>query len=751
MISWKLYWALGAAVLSAGVATALALVQIPAIVGILVFVGAAVAARIAAKIMLAHAEILQGTSDDDLKKILRSVTIAAAVHAVWGAVFLLRPGAWPAWLLALLVLSALEYWVARAQEYLIKRKPIVEARKAELVAAAREEAIAAEREEGTDKVTDTFTEVFIMTGHDYLTILGYTPIVAADGVAVGIICTVQMPVRKGKGTTKLTNDTDAESIAIALKQALKFDIQTHLVTIMAKPSAGVYTITVLTVDVMANVVPYVDDPTPCSISDPMFLGVQLDGTPYWVTIDKHWEDVGATRSGKTSLIHNKFAHILRAQKGRKAKLWVGGVDKLYDLVGPWLEKYWNTGERIPFDFIRNGQRDTVIMLYIALMICRGRQKVPLELRNTFDAIVVQIDEASSVLMNSKITIKVDGQERSASNLVAMIEKIGAGVKVFVHMATQSGVNNQRGDDGSAIAANTLGRTVFRSNDDAEVGRGMGLNNYKLPQPRYQGEFWFNPVDGANGGEPVHLKARYMQETDGSMKKLHDGATIAEVAWARRGMFSDLDQITERIASSIEIDGEFPYARRHRYADNALKSYVLEIPVEDIEAMYGAQSGTQPTAQEIPAAPAAVVTTVSTSTSGSTSAVKVTSAEDRTAKLVEETEAVIDALMSKAGIPIGSDAAVPARQSVGHAPPAATVTNQIEDRRTRPERIIDIVTSADRPVTTAEIHASLRDAGDAPENPQVITNALTKLVKDRQLVRPGGQLGVYALPVAEAVS
>src|SRR5690625_5999011 len=78
--------------------------------------------------------------------------------------------------------------------------------------------------------------------------------------------------------------------------------------------------TVLNYDVMAEVIPYVDDPTPTSVTTPALVGIEIDGTPRYERLDSHQRDIGSTRSGKSSLLHLKLAHLTRCED---AIVWIG--------------------------------------------------------------------------------------------------------------------------------------------------------------------------------------------------------------------------------------------------------------------------------------------------------------------------------------------------------------------------------------------------------------------------------------------
>jgi hypothetical protein len=79
------------------------------------------------------------------------------------------------------------------------------------------------------------------------------------------------------------------------------------------------------------------------------------------------------------------------------------------------------------------------------------------------------------------------------------------------------------------------------------------------------------------------------------------------------------------------------------------------------------------------------------------------------------------------------------------PGPATVVASLADHRSRPERIVEIVNSAGRPMETSEIIDALRATGDDVTNTTAVTNALSELVADKEIDRP--RKGIY-VPINE---
>ncbi|HMJ95447.1 MAG TPA: hypothetical protein VK486_06320, partial [Thermoleophilaceae bacterium] len=213
--------------------------------------------------------------------------------------------------------------------------------------------------------------------------------------------------------------------------------------------------------------------------------------------------------------------------------------------------------------------------------------------------------------------------------------------------------------------------VFRSKDPAELGRTLG--DYQLRPARHAGEFW---LDAGEGDDPVRVKGEYVQEVDPARERLHAGATILDIARARIGMGTTLDD------GSASILGD-AYEDRHVRADDELLAYLTdEEVIEEAPAASGQQAGRDIAKEMIAAAYVA------------------------------------------AGLPVPDD---------GASGPVASVATLAP---TRPQRIVEIVREHG-PVEFSEIVNRLRECGDAVSNVQSVTNALTKLVKDCELMRVDG--------------
>lgn len=677
-ISLRLYCVIGAAVVTCGAVGLMAAFRAPLLIGVpVLLVLAAVALSLASRIVH-YGPMFRWTTVGGRREIMRWLWVAASAHVTWGVVFLARPSWWAMWVLTLIGLGAVEYGIAKAHEYMLAEvKPHVEAERTQKVEIQQRQASEAESSQvsGPPDPTDIARRAFNRAGYGWLTILGWEPIGTGDDL-VGVAFRVAVPSKAGaKKADKTTlSGADIEDLAIAFTEELGVDLESGWVHITKERGAGRYTISVTTVDALARVYPFEDMLERASIKDPARIARQIDGQPYKAQLNQHWADVGQSRGGKTSLIHVKWAHITRC---RDAVLWVGGVEKLFDAVGPWIEPYLGTGRRPPIDWVAFGPVDTANMLAAAMSVARWRQSVPHQRRAGFKTLIVQLDEASFFLVLNKVRAAYQGRDMTPSELAAAIVKGAGSGDVWLHLASQRGTHGNWGDHGGDISANVAAQTVFTTGDQAEVGRATG--DYKLPIPTHKGEFLFKP----GTGEPVvRLKAEYIQETDPTKPRLHDGPTISDVAWARRDFDNELDPGSARAA------GEF-YANRYTSAE-AIYRYLTSTVIDMSEIRSPAYTEAYDTAA-----------------------------------------AELRAMIAAAGLDI----------TQAEPDPTPSVAD-LSRHRSRADRIVDIVSRTGGPMSKADIVAALVDGGDvkAGQDVQVVTNALTKLVGEGRLHRP--ESGVY---------
>lgn len=467
-----------------------------------------------------------------------------------------------------------------------------------------------------------------------------------------------------------------ERIAAALSDVLKTPLMRDWVEVKKSRIAGRYEVTTVFEDVMARVRPYTDPPGWTAMAEPALIGYELDGSPCYLCLDGHGMITGKQGSGKSSLMDVCRAHRTRAG----AIWWGGGVQKVYEGYAGWIDPFRDTDVRPPIDWVVNGPRDVLDMLLAAMRVIRYRQSIPMNRRDaSLPTLIVEIDEANTALSDTSVWGEWDGSKATIGSLAAMIARAGRSARVRLVVASQSGIPTEWGPQGAIIAANMNWKAVFRSGDEAEVGRALGWAAYKKTQPRFVGQCWLR-VDNE---DPKQVKTLYLHTMDPLQPKLHNGLTVADVARARSARCVELD------AGSATAAGE-AYGRRHLLVDADMQAYLtgcFTAPASD-------QGQARPV---IPQARAAY----------------------------EQALAEVAALKQSGQ----EDAADP-----------AGVTS-LTGRRTREERVMEIACAAPESMTAGEIVTALREAGDTTAEEPAVRALLSKLVTKGALSQP--DRGKYA--------
>jgi hypothetical protein len=670
IISWKLFWAILGAVLAISLAGLAVLFDLSPLVVIPVTAGAVGTAVFSARVIVHRTEMFEDIRLSAQQSIVRWIGLATAVYAVWVVAFTLKPSFWFVLLVALTAISGLVYWVARMHEYLLT-KIVKPSPKTDTKEGAR-------KMRDLDDTEKMFRAALKRIQLGWLQVLGWEPV--GGDKPFGVKFTVKKPAERKDPFTSEHADQIANSIGEVLREggAGKVELATDWVAIEKVRAAGTYEVTVVTEDVMGRIYPYVDDPTPASIRQPALAGYRLDGTPYYLSLRQHGMVVGQSTFGKSAWLNALIAYILRCPD---AVLWIAGVEKLYDLVAGWIEVYTNTGIRLPIDWIANGQEDVVKMLVGGMAGARWRQKQPMAQRR-WPTVITILDEASFALENRRVTRPYQGIERTAADMVSVQSKGAASGDFFEILASQRDTIDNFGDQGGNVLANMGYVAGFRTRDQNGLGRLM--NDYKLPMPRHKGELW---LDAGEGELAAHLKGPYIQSIDPTKPRLHDGATVADIAWARRAIEHNMDAGT---AAAVDEATGGAYSRRHTLMDDKLMQYLTQ----------GVELKPQTSAAQ------------------------------------QEGYDLVMREMAALGIASGSDGlgALPA----GESPAAGTVATMVGRKPLR-ERTVEVVQEIGGRVTREQIVNALRESGDTPDD-QVVTNALTKAVKDGLLERP--ERGVY---------
>lgn len=506
--------------------------------------------------------------------------LAPAAHAAWvaGALLVDAPGWWAATLVGL---GFAEYGVARHIEYRAANRqrrnpPAAPAPPPAIVNSPHGELVVADPQGPINGMT----QVLAAAGINHVRVVAWCP-VGPPGEVLGVKFTAKLTaaaLRKSSDNSRLSA-ASTEAIAIAVSEATGNEIGSSWVQIVKVPAAGTYEITITNSDTMTRVYPYAIDPRRVSIKDPALIGYGIDGLPHHERVCQHWLHTGGTRFGKTGLVQVIRTHVLRA---RDAVLWVGGTEKLYDSVGPWVDPYIGTGIRPPIDWIAKGAKDTLDMITAAFVLGRWRQSIPHHMRTGFKDVIVEIDEASFFLMIEKMLTDLDGESFTPSQMAAAIIKGVGSAGVWIHLVSQRGTNDQLGNEGGVINANIQVRTCFRTSDEEDVWRALG---YKIQIPQHKGEFLVRGEDG----EVVRLRAPYIQETDPNKPKVHDGANLNDVAMSLANTWTGLDEASAHALGDLYRNRPQTAEQLYRYLTGLDPDLEFGMPVTG-SAVQGGDGG-----------------------------------------------------------------------------------------------------------------------------------------------------------------
>lgn len=723
-VSWKAFWAVFGAVLTGTWAGLAALIGIPAWATIPVFAAVAWLFSVVANRVVHGSRMFHQVSHRSKRHIVHLLTGAAAAHTLWVVVFALRPTLWPVWLLVLAGVGAVEYLLAHGQQYLLTQlKPVAPSQEVVQRRAAAAQR-AAQRE--ADKTRQMFETALVDAR------LGWVKVKSWKSVGVekpgdkpyGAEFLLQVPsaravaqTDKGAAASAALGPQHAEPLAIALANVLsdasiaqgggEVELHSDWVTFTKLPQAGAYSVTVVNEDVMDRTFAYVDDQDWTTMATPAVFGKEMNGRIFKQPLAGHSRAIGGSRWGKSSQFHVEVAHCTKAD----AVVWVGGVEKLYDLVAGWIESYRGKGMRPPIDWIANGQLDTLRMVVAAMNVARWRQRQPMHKRVGWPYLIVFLDEVSFFADNRRVTIKYQGQDVNAGQILATCMKGAASANVLFKMASQRSTNDQFGDKGGEVNTNWMYSSVFHSADEAEVGRVMGNAYYKLENPAHRGECWLRSAE--TQGQPRRMKVPYIQSVDPTQPLLHSGPTLADVAWARRLFERELDAGSQRAA------GEH-YERRHTMVDDEMMRYLTGDYVDLSELGEDEDAG------------------------GMTNAAQ--AGYDFARASIEAMYAAQGALPS-GGPATDSDGAEGSGAGVAVAAPPAerepAAAHRVLDfnqHRSLADRVAAIIRQAEGPVTKEAITTALTDAGVDLGDGQVLTNALTAGVKAGAFTRK--ERGIY---------
>jgi hypothetical protein len=420
--------------------------------------------------------------------------------------------------------------------------------------------------------TRKIASVLAIAGYEHLDVLRVEVIDGGRGYQARLQETLKALDGRSRAFTAKTAVTQ---LGIAYREVTGLAVHSSWITLTEAPTVGEWDLVIHSRDVLGDVQPYIDSPEALSIRDSFPVGCYDTGGVQQHCLAHHGQIIGSTGAGKSAFTHLAIANATRMTD---AVQWVGGLEKLYDLVAPWILPYKNSTYPLPLDWIATGKNDTKEMLRAALRVARARQDTPYDQREDWPWIIIWIDEAWSVL-----------EDMEASQLMSQLRRIGLSAHIVTQLMSQRGVNNDFGADGGGIKANAGWAAVFNTADQQEVGRTLG--NWAVQPTLAPGQCVLKPPetspDSASGLRPIRVY--YIQDPDPAKKRLHDGARIDEVSWARRGRVAVLDARSAQWAGGA-------YRERHTHWTPALEDYLtsrasttltLEDGSDSIDAMIDA--------------------------------------------------------------------------------------------------------------------------------------------------------------------
>ncbi|MCG8920298.1 hypothetical protein L6E12_31465 [Actinokineospora sp. PR83] len=770
VISWAAFWSATGAVLSGAAAALLAMSGMSAAGSVAVLIAVGIVVLAVAPKLARSAELFGHLAAEDEALVLRALSVAIASHTLLAVAWAAQPALWPVWTTSLAGLAGATYATTCAVRALVAKREAVRRREAAAAEEARQRQAAAaaaaaeqsraeleqsraelERWDGAPPVDSSdprllVEQVLAMGQYTGLIIGAWEPIGGHHGVPPLGIRVLLRARPSGRKELVTLSEADAEPLARLFQAVLRTPIETNWVRIEKLRGAGAYALTVTIGNPFDVVYPYTDPVGPQSIKDPKIIGYDITGRPHRERINQHSAKVGSTRSGKTSLIQVERAYDTLCHDSVR---WIGGTEKLFDSLAGWITPYLGTGLRLPFDLIASGPRDTALMLATSMVLARARQNAPYEVRAGFKTLNVELDEASFFLVQREIKTFYQGRYWTPSQLTLNLLKGAGSADIWGHLASQRGTGDNWGEEGTNINANILLQSVFKTGDAAEIGRL--LDNYKTPVPTTKGELLLRPPQGDDSDVAVsgllRLKAPYIQESDPSKPKLHDGPTLADISWSRRNLDNTLD------AWSAAMAGEW-YAKRRTDPDQ-IWAYLTEQAVDLTEQAAPTAGVAEPTGHQAAADPAPAGGT-GEQHDGKQSVYDMVRATLRaTLGDPNPNPADVDGEGTGGEEPTATTAPVPSSAPAASAPPvlsaapspktgstaaasvmAAPTVMRTAEARTRPERIVAVVAAADGPLSTAQIRdALIADGDDGAAGANVVSNALGQLVGSGHLDRP----------------
>jgi hypothetical protein len=480
-----------------------------------------------------HGELGRGAnyvefSSEARRWMARMITAAVLVHCVWLVWTLADLDSWRAHALRLIGLSLLEWVVALAWDHrlthlLPQAKPAAEVEVYRPTLVANNEPRLQPADERMQLILQRGGWPYVLVTKVWMLPDGHK---GATFECRALSKSLASELSgKEVSTVKAIAPGDEEDLAIAAEEELGVDLETSWVRIQPTRRPGRVLVTIATEDIFAKPLPYQLVTTLADPAEPIVLGSQVHGDPAALNVRQHGVICGPTGSGKTGLVNVLFAELTR----RPGRIFVCGVEKIYDLVGQWLDVHLDTDNDLPITAVV-GIDDTLQLLAEVYYEARRRQNLEHHERANLEPWYIVIEEAPAVLNNNERQIEIEGRNYNASALVAHLDRTILSVEMYMKKLAQEYDNAMFGDSAASIKGNSGYKILMRSQSGDERSRAFGRGYAALRDLNHPGEMYIK-----DNADPYAAKCRYINEMHANKKRLHEGVDIATVSLARSAL------------------------------------------------------------------------------------------------------------------------------------------------------------------------------------------------------------------------
>jgi hypothetical protein len=485
-----------------------------------------------------HGAVGRGIAYVDFSKNARramswAITFAVLVQCAWIVWTLADPVDWKNHIYRLMALAALEFAVAKGWEYRLTQllpppaPPAPQTSEVEVY----EPTLVHNDNPHFQTADELMQSILLRGGWPHVLITRVDPLPDDHNG-----CTFEARALTPRSASELAGEDvtkvrplqlgDEEDLATAVEECMNVAMETRWVRIQSTPRPNRVRVTVATEDILSKAHPYELNNDMLPRGSHLKLGAQIHGEPAMLNPYQHGVICGATKSGKTSLVNVMIAELTRLP----GRVWLCGAEKVYDIAGQWLDPHLGTDNRLPLDWVVEGQKDTLAMMAEGFSEARWRQNLPHADRLNLDPLWIIIEEAPRVLRDRRARITFEGTEYSTSGFAGHATRSTNSASVHWVFLAQEYDNPMFGDDAASIKENCGYTILMRSRSGDERSRAFGRGGASLPHLYQPGEFYIQ-----DGSDPYPAKARYIQETDVRLTRLHEGATLTDVSRARSSL------------------------------------------------------------------------------------------------------------------------------------------------------------------------------------------------------------------------